>query len=128
MNNNLDGQNPLEKIKQSTSITFLKNCNENMEAELLISILETAGIPAATKYPDSGSYLNIVHGRNFQGIDVYVQSEDWLVAKEIVEDFTYERKKDKNLHKKLILRRVFALLLISIMLFQISLVFIINMM
>lgn len=68
----------------------LTHCNSNEEANLLISLLNDAGLFGTITYEDTGSYLNIVHGRNFQGADVMVPSEDYEAASRVLAVFQYD--------------------------------------
>lgn len=83
---------PEETIYDYQELTFLKNCESNDEANLLISLLNNEGITASIQYQQAGSYLNIVHGRSFQGADVMVPKEDLELAQSILRVFQYENK------------------------------------
>lgn len=71
---------------------FLVNCNDQNESKVLISILESANIRTMTSYESSGAYLNIIHGYNFQGVNISVPVEDIELAKEILDEFKYDTK------------------------------------
>jgi type III secretory pathway lipoprotein EscJ len=68
---------------------LLTTCSTNNEANLLLSLLESYDIKATLQYEGSGSYLNILHGVNYQGVDVLVVPKDLDEAKEILNKFEY---------------------------------------
>jgi len=68
---------------------FLTKCSTNNEANLLLSLLESHGIIADLRYEGSGSYLNIVYGVNYQGVDVLVIPKNLDEAKNILNEFEY---------------------------------------
>lgn len=70
----------------------LTNCSNNDEAHLLKSLLMSYGIQAAIQYDGTGSYLNILHGFNFQGANILVSEKNLEEAKEILRDFKYSHE------------------------------------
>jgi len=68
---------------------LLTNCSNNNEANLLISLLESYGIKTNIRYEGSGSYLNILHSVNYQGVDVLVIPKYIDDAREILKEFKY---------------------------------------
>ncbi|MBN2794750.1 MAG: hypothetical protein JXR88_05045 [Clostridia bacterium] len=81
---------PEEMVYIYQDLTLLKNCESNEEANLLISLLNNEGITASIQYQEAGSYLNIVHGRSFQGADVMVPKEDLALSQSILRVFQYD--------------------------------------
>ncbi len=81
-----------EKVIKKDNIKFslLTNCSSNNEANMLISLLESYDIQSIHKYSGSGSYLNIIHGVNYQGVDIIVNNEQLVDAKTILDTFHYE--------------------------------------
>lgn len=73
-------------------LNILKLCSSNEEANLLISLLDHHGIYSVIKYEGTGSYLNILHGRNYQGVYVLVQSSDYEDAQIVLNDFSYSHQ------------------------------------
>lgn len=71
---------------------LLRSCNDNQEADLLLSQLESEGIMGMKKYQGSSSYLNIYAGVSYQGCDVYVSEEVIDRAKEISQGFSYDHQ------------------------------------
>lgn len=107
-----------EKINQ----VFLAHASTNNEANLLISQLNTLGINAELRYEGAGSYLNIIHGNNFQGVNVYVSEENLEEARMIVSDFSYtyavvEKNKERpSSNKKDLVNKIVAFVILSILL------------
>lgn len=71
------------------SFIKLVNCSDNDEAHLLKSLLMSYGIQVNIQYDGTGSYLNIIHGFNFQGANILVPKENLEEAQEILRDFKY---------------------------------------
>lgn len=83
----IDLTNHLENIKMEyNDIKFLSNVRTLNDANILISLLSSYGIPAYYKNKASGEYLQIATGMNFHGVDVYVPSQFFNNAKDIIED------------------------------------------
>lgn len=68
---------------------LLTKCSSNNEANLLLSLLKSHGIIANLRYEGSGSYLNILHGVNYQGVNVLVIPQNLDMAKDILNEFEY---------------------------------------
>lgn len=107
-----------EKINQ----LFLAHASTNNEAHMLISQLNTLGINAELRYEGAGSYFNIIHGNNFQGVDVYVSEKNLEEARRIVSDFTYtyaavEKNSARPISKKKdLVNKIVAFVILSILL------------
>ena len=98
-------------------LVHLTDCSNNEEANLLISFLEANDITAQIRYEGSGSYLNIIHGVNFQGAVLFVAKETLTEAKEVLENFDYsyevdlEEYDDKRTKKYFTKRRIVSSIL-----------------
>jgi len=68
--------------------------NNNMEAEIIISILDANGIPAFKTYDSSGDYMNLYMGASMQGVNILVSSGDLEAAQLIVNDIQLENPID----------------------------------
>lgn len=69
----------------SIKLMYLKNVDSDFEAERLIVLLGSEGIPALKKFKGTGSYLNIVAAVNYQGVDIYVSETDIESARLLIE-------------------------------------------
>ncbi len=73
------------KNKEVDNSIFLKNVADEFEAGVIESKLKEAEIPVIRKYKEAGSYINIYMGNTVYGIDLYVPSQLFVEAKEIIE-------------------------------------------
>ena len=80
---------PKEVEYEYEDYKLLTYCSNNDEANLLASFLESYGIKTNIKYEGTGSYLNILHGFNFQGADLLVPTKDFDEAKKVLKEFKY---------------------------------------
>ena len=62
---------------------FLMNCRDEIEAGMIIGVLEEEGIASQTKYRGSGDYLKIITGMG-RDVDIYVPEDLVARAKEIL--------------------------------------------
>lgn len=52
---------------------FLQHCTEqDMEADMLVNLLEAYGIPCIKVYPDDGKFGKLVLGMSGTGVDLFV--------------------------------------------------------
>lgn len=63
---------------------FLVSVADEIEADIIESLLGSHGIPVMKKRKETGSYLNIVMGVNLFGVDIYVPSKAFKKANEIL--------------------------------------------
>lgn len=75
---------------------FLIQAKNNMEADFIISVLESNDIVAYKQYETTGSYLNIATGYNFQGTNVFVSDECLEDAKAIVDELVFEKSEEEK--------------------------------
>jgi thiol-disulfide isomerase/thioredoxin len=73
-----------EDKKHYQNLEFLINVASLNEANILISLLESYGIPSFYKSKGSGEYLQVIAGINYQGIDIYVPANVLAKAREII--------------------------------------------
>ena len=57
----------------------------DMEGQIVISMLESAGVPVVTQYPNNGSFGRVILGFSGTGIDLYVPEPMLEDAKALVE-------------------------------------------
>lgn len=70
--------------EQNESQTLLVSNLNTMEAEIIISILESYNIPYLKKNEGTGGVMEIYAGYNNYGINIYVQPEMLQIAKELI--------------------------------------------
>jgi len=68
---------------------------DNMEAEIVISILDANSIKAYKSYDASGDYMNLYMGASMQGVNILVANEALESAKDIVADIQLESHSDE---------------------------------
>ena len=64
---------------------FLVNVVDEMEYNIIKSLLEVEGIVTLRKIPSTGQYMNVLFGSSYTGIDIFVMQDDYDKAKEILE-------------------------------------------
>ena len=64
---------------------FLVSTSGTMEYNIIKSLLESEGIHTLRKMAGTGQYINVIFGSTFTGIDIYVLSNEFDKAKEILE-------------------------------------------
>ena len=66
---------------------FLCHCSGlDMDEGLLVSRMESYGIPCLREYPENGSFGKIILGVSGTGIDVYVPASLWADASELLHE------------------------------------------
>ena len=68
-----------------SKLRFLSTANSSIEADILLSLLNASGIYTDIRRKGSGAYLNIAYGINYQGTDIYVNEEDYIEARDILD-------------------------------------------
>jgi len=63
---------------------FLCTLQDDIQAEMTITLLERNHIPVLRKRPGSGEYIKIYMNINCQGVDLYVPEEVHAKAKEVL--------------------------------------------
>jgi len=69
---------------------FLMSVPDDMEANIIESLLQSYDIPLLKKYRKSGGYMKIYMGMSNFGIDLYVPSRLLEKAKELTKDQVYD--------------------------------------
>lgn len=64
---------------------LLTTASNSFEAETLEALLQSNDIPVLKKYREAGAYLEIYMGSSNFGVDIYVASDMYDKAKEILE-------------------------------------------
>lgn len=83
---------------------FLINLANEIELEVIESLLKSYEIPVRIKYKESGAYLNVFMGSTSTGIDVFVPESKLKEAQEIVKgnyDLESENIIDNNDKRKI---------------------------
>jgi hypothetical protein len=73
----------METQNDGTKALLASNLN-NIESEIIISILNSYEIPYLKQSKGSGELMEIYFGSNNYGIDIYVPSEILQIAKELI--------------------------------------------
>ena len=82
-------QNPV-----SDHEVYLTTVLDRVEADIVESLLNSYNIPVLRKYREIGGYLNIYMGNTNSGVDIYVPSELFEVAKDLIESKPENENKD----------------------------------
>lgn len=72
-----------EYIDNDKEVLLLANLN-TVEAEIIISKLQSYGIPVLRKSKGSGEIMEIYTGINLYGTDIYVPTHMYELAKELL--------------------------------------------
>lgn len=73
-----------EIIEAYDEQVFLTTVNNDIEADIMVSLLRSYDIPGIKKYKGSGGYLKIYAGYTNLGIDIYVPSKLLESAREMI--------------------------------------------
>ncbi|NLM72558.1 MAG: DUF2007 domain-containing protein [Clostridiaceae bacterium] len=65
-------------------IEYLMTAADNIEADIIESILKPSGIPVLKKYRETGHYMTLVLGKSNYGIDLFVPGDRVVEARELV--------------------------------------------
>ena len=99
---------------------FIASASSEIEANMLISFLESNGINTMRKYREAGGYLTVFMGDTSFGVDIYADKEKAVIAKELIEQVTAAtEEQDESLVEKKPkwLRRIFIIVCIILFLF-----------
>jgi len=94
-----------DTIEEVDYLEVLKSCSSNEEANLLVSLLTHEEIYTYIRYEGAGSYLNLLHGRSYQGVQVLVPSKEYDPALEVLRAFDYTHNLSKDDFDTDLLRR-----------------------
>lgn len=74
---------------------FLCHCSSlDMDEGLLVSRMESYGIPCLRQYPENGDFGKIILGVSGTGVDVYVPASLWADASELLHDPEEQHKEE----------------------------------
>ena len=79
----------------------LLNVPSRVDADILNSQLQAAGIISIEKSPGAGDYLNVLGYGSALGQDLYVTREDYETANEIAKDFKTSDVKETNRKRRI---------------------------
>jgi hypothetical protein len=94
---------------------FLVNVANEIELEVIQSLLKSYEIPVRIKYKESGAYLNIFMGSTSTGIDIFVPESKLNEAQEIIKgnyNLEEENIKESNNKRKISWRNIAGWILI----------------
>ena len=77
-------------------ITKLYNAKDELEANMIASILKESGIECLIQDVGAGQYLNISMGFTVYGKDIYVDEGQYEAAKVIIDEIVLERTEDST--------------------------------
>lgn len=106
----------------------LLTTNSQIDADLIMGILEEEKIVADLRYVGSGSYLNIVGGDMGYAKEVWVADSDYERAISVLKetDFLENKQNEKTTEKELTSKVVVARILAAIMIFAVFISIIIS--
>jgi|GEM_PF-1943770 len=94
---NYENKKEIDETKEEGDyLVVLKSCSSSEEANLLISLLTHEGIYTYTRHEGAGSYLTLLHGRSYQGVQVLVPSEELDRSLVVLNEFDYTHKVSKE--------------------------------
>lgn len=70
----------LEPERESVREEYLFTVRNEMEANIVIKLLESNGIPVLTKHSGPGQYLQVIMGSSNFGVDLYVSETQLEMA------------------------------------------------
>ena len=76
---------------------YLITVSGEMEANIIETLLTSNNIPVLRKYREAGAYLNIYMGNSTAGIDIYIPSEFYNIARELVEQGNEADPEEENI-------------------------------
>lgn len=83
---------PKDHNGEYVEAVFLKTCTQwGMEDEIIMGILENAGIPSFKKFPHYGGFGNLIIGQSAEGVDIYVPKTRFEEAVELINQDIEER-------------------------------------
>jgi len=74
-----------EEVYENDQEVFLMSVANDIEAEIIESLLETQGIPVFKKVSGSDSYLRIYMGGVIEGVSIFVPSKMLERAKDVIQ-------------------------------------------
>ncbi|MFA6808517.1 MAG: hypothetical protein WCR27_05950 [Eubacteriales bacterium] len=87
--------------KEYIQYQYLFNCSGDQEADILESFLVGEGIGVLRKYPGSSDISKVIGGMTKLDVELYVDKERFLEAKDIVENiFNKDFKQDDEVEEE----------------------------
>ena len=80
----------MEKTKIEDRWEYLTGVSNDIEAEIIVSILKGDGIPVIKEYREAGGFLQIYMGMTGFGIELYVPAGFLEKAKALLEEVQSE--------------------------------------
>ena len=75
---------------------YLCHCRGlDLDDELLVSRMETYGIPCLRQYPNDGDFGRLILGASGTGVDIFVPASLWADACELLKDPEEEMEEEK---------------------------------
>lgn len=113
----VDNTKHVEYPKDLGSASFLISVANELEANLIDSVLKAEGIPTLIKHKDIGAYLNIEMGMSNFGLDIFVPESLVERGKEVIKleisGVTNKRDNSQKKDDSIAKRRKIALLMIA---------------
>lgn len=77
----------VEPFEQETGDheVYLTTLNNKMDADVVEALLNSNDVPVLRKYKNQGGYISIYMGDFFSGIDFYVPSKSYELAKSLID-------------------------------------------
>lgn len=88
-----------DKKVNKEGFAVVANVADNIEFEMIKSLLNEEGIKILDKRSGSGSYLNVIHGFNYQGIDILVHESDYEKTADILIEFSTAEFEGENIEE-----------------------------
>lgn len=79
-----------KELMEAMEPQLLYSSSDQMQAVMVISLLEDAKIPILVKDVGSGGYMKIYMGYSVFGSDIYVDKYDYPAAKELLDTYMEE--------------------------------------
>lgn len=79
---------------------YLVHANNEIEADIYESLLNSEGIRVVRKHREAGAYLSIYMGSSNFGVDLFVLKSQQSIAKEILESEPLAVETDKELEEE----------------------------
>ena len=73
----------IEKVEAMKPVKLISTSN-SIEADMIVDILESNGIPCMKEQRGTGSYMNIAYGFSVYGTEIFVDAADYDRALELI--------------------------------------------
>jgi|GEM_PF-4922010 len=68
--------------------SYLQSVTQDIEADIIIGLLNEADIPTLKQYPEAGAFLKIAYGLT-TGVDLYVPTSLYEAALQLIQESLY---------------------------------------